>query len=52
MCGLTASYTLPPSEPDSDALEVQLQASIVALNHRGPDSHGTYISEDGRVGTL
>ncbi|KAF8881168.1 hypothetical protein CPB84DRAFT_1751259 [Gymnopilus junonius] len=49
MCGLTASYTLPPQAPDAH-LEVQLQDSIAAMNHRGPDSHGTYISEDGRVG--
>ena len=49
MCGLTGSYTVSPTTPDP-ALEKQLQKSIAALNHRGPDSHGTYVSEDGRVG--
>ncbi|KDR72346.1 hypothetical protein GALMADRAFT_32536, partial [Galerina marginata CBS 339.88] len=31
-------------------LESQLRASISLLTHRGPDSTGTYISDDGRLG--
>lgn len=53
MCGITASY-LVASEiiPNPAALRYELEASISALSHRGPDSSGTFISEDGRLGSL
>lgn len=52
MCGITAifhsdSATLPLSV---DALEADLQVSLEAISHRGPDSRGTYTSLDGRIG--
>ena len=51
MCGITASYTVPPGEViDRVTLEAQLVSSIAFLTHRGPDSSGTYISKDGRLG--
>ncbi|KAL8687600.1 MAG: hypothetical protein Q9224_005104, partial [Gallowayella concinna] len=31
-------------------LEHQLDRSLDAINHRGPDSHGTWISPDGHIG--
>ncbi|KAL8866276.1 MAG: hypothetical protein Q9174_006395, partial [Haloplaca sp. 1 TL-2023] len=33
-----------------DGLEDQLGRSLDAINHRGPDAHGTWTSPDGRVG--
>ncbi|KAL8935086.1 MAG: hypothetical protein Q9216_005593 [Gyalolechia sp. 2 TL-2023] len=32
------------------SLEDQLESSLDAIHHRGPDSHGTWISPDGDVG--
>lgn len=32
-------------------LEPQLASSLDAIHHRGPDSHGTWISPDGNIGT-
>ena len=52
MCGITASYvTSAEVIPDPATLEAQLRASIRTLQYRGPDASGTYISDDGRVGT-
>ncbi|KAL8697617.1 MAG: hypothetical protein Q9201_007032 [Fulgogasparrea decipioides] len=31
-------------------LEDQLVSSLNAINHRGPDAHGTWVSSDGNVG--
>ena len=44
------------SDSDSHAhananLHCQLASSLDAINHRGPDSHGTWISPDGNIGT-
>ncbi|KAF8803087.1 putative asparagine synthase [Phlegmacium glaucopus] len=51
MCGITASYNASTEvNQDSTTLAEQLQSSISALNHRGPDSSGIYISDDGRLG--
>ncbi|KDR81295.1 hypothetical protein GALMADRAFT_222729 [Galerina marginata CBS 339.88] len=51
MCGITASYVVSLHEVSTTAtLESELRASISLLAHRGPDSTGTYISEDGRLG--
>ncbi|KAK1231767.1 hypothetical protein PQX77_005115 [Marasmius sp. AFHP31] len=46
MCGISAIYStnLSSSSTDTDAtLNSQLRASIRAMQHRGPDSSGTYI---------
>lgn len=34
----------------STSVDDQLDRSLDAINHRGPDSHGTWISPDGNVG--
>lgn len=31
-------------------VEDQLDSSLDAINHRGPDSHGSWVSHDGNVG--
>ncbi|KAF7310131.1 Asparagine synthase [Mycena indigotica] len=51
MCGLTSVFypdgvTPPPAEETRQKLE----ASCKMLVHRGPDSEGTYVSPDGRLG--
>ncbi|KAL8948216.1 MAG: hypothetical protein Q9222_005576 [Ikaeria aurantiellina] len=35
---------------DHGSLEYQLAESLDAINHRGPDHHGTWISPDGNTG--
>ncbi|KAJ7614779.1 putative asparagine synthase [Roridomyces roridus] len=51
MCGLTAVFH-PDSvvRPVADVLERELAASLEIIKHRGPDSRGTYVSPDARVG--
>ncbi|KAI4123940.1 MAG: hypothetical protein LQ338_005051 [Usnochroma carphineum] len=39
-----------PNGPYSTSIEDQLDSSLDAIKHRGPDSHGTWISHDGHVG--
>ncbi|KAL8669181.1 MAG: hypothetical protein Q9168_006216 [Polycauliona sp. 1 TL-2023] len=43
--GLTNDYSSPKA-----SLEHQLAGSLDAINHRGPDSHGTWVSPDGNIG--
>ncbi|ESK83980.1 asparagine synthase [Moniliophthora roreri MCA 2997] len=50
MCGITAIRFASPDADRTSELEVQLRASIKAMDHRGPDESGTYVSEDGLVG--
>ncbi|KZP16702.1 putative asparagine synthase [Athelia psychrophila] len=52
MCGISAVYYPDPvaSPNDADSLKVALEDSLQAIQHRGPDSYGTYISPDRRVG--
>ncbi|KAJ7615984.1 putative asparagine synthase [Roridomyces roridus] len=51
MCGLTAVF-YPDSvvRPAVDILERELAVSLEIIKHRGPDSRGTYVSPDARVG--
>ncbi|KAJ7615386.1 putative asparagine synthase [Roridomyces roridus] len=51
MCGLTAVFH-PDSvvRPSPDVLQQELAASLEIIKHRGPDSRGTYVSPDARVG--
>ncbi|KAJ7869030.1 putative asparagine synthase [Mycena leptocephala] len=51
MCGLTSVFH--PDGVDRSSvkdLENELEASLEIIKHRGPDSRGTYISSDARVG--
>ncbi|EEB90654.1 hypothetical protein MPER_11110 [Moniliophthora perniciosa FA553] len=50
MCGITAVRFALPDTARTSELEAQLRASIKAMEHRGPDDSGTYVSEDGLVG--
>ncbi|KAJ7140709.1 putative asparagine synthase [Mycena epipterygia] len=51
MCGLTAVFhpdgVVRPSAKD---FKSELEASLEIIKHRGPDSRGTYVSSDSRVG--
>ncbi|EGO01321.1 hypothetical protein SERLA73DRAFT_51100 [Serpula lacrymans var. lacrymans S7.3] len=50
MCGISVSYATDNASPSSaTALQAQVDQSISAITHRGPDSTGTYVSPDGRV---
>ncbi|KAF8145655.1 putative asparagine synthase [Mycena galopus ATCC 62051] len=51
MCGLiSAFYPDGVNPPSAEVLKHGLDASLETIKHRGPDSRGTYISQDGRVG--
>ncbi|KAI3615608.1 asparagine synthase [Moniliophthora roreri] len=52
MCGITAIRSISPNATQTsfDELAKQLKASTAAVNHRGPDSSGIYISSDNRLG--
>ncbi|KAJ7167149.1 putative asparagine synthase [Mycena crocata] len=51
MCGLTAVYhSNSCALPSEDELSGMLDTSLKAIDYRGPDSQGTFISEDCRVG--
>lgn len=51
MCGLTAFYATDSAIAiDEDTLKGNLEDSIAAIGHRGPDSSGFYVSTDARVG--
>ncbi|KAF7326805.1 Asparagine synthase [Mycena sanguinolenta] len=51
MCGLISAFYPDGVIPSSaEALEQKLNASLEIIEYRGPDSRGTYVSPDGRVG--
>ncbi|KAJ7617909.1 putative asparagine synthase [Roridomyces roridus] len=51
MCGLTAIFhSDAATRPSVDVLQQKLEASLELIKHRGPDSRGTYVSPDARVG--
>ncbi|KAI4137279.1 MAG: hypothetical protein LQ341_005215, partial [Variospora aurantia] len=39
-----------PHDPHWTHLEKQLDRSLAAIDHRGPDSHGAWFSDDGNIG--
>jgi asparagine synthase (glutamine-hydrolysing) len=45
MCGIIAKYA-----PGREVTTQSLSAAVTALNHRGPDGHGMWISPDAEVG--
>ncbi|KAJ7595204.1 putative asparagine synthase [Mycena floridula] len=49
MCGLIACYSTC-SSGDRVELHAQLSESMTTIDHRGPDSRGIYVTEDGHVG--
>lgn len=53
MCGISCAVTLrgyKPSYGDHISLSKAVNESLDAIKHRGPDSNGQWISENGRVG--
>ncbi|KAJ7239167.1 putative asparagine synthase [Mycena haematopus] len=51
MCGLISAFCPDGVNPPSaEVLEHDLNASLDIIEYRGPDSRGTYVSPDGRVG--
>ncbi|KAJ7457846.1 putative asparagine synthase [Mycena latifolia] len=51
MCGLIAVYYPDTvARPSVEAFTHGLQTSLKIIQHRGPDSSGTYVSPDARVG--
>ena len=55
MCGISCVVALKErtrhvNEQDKKHLEERLAKSLEQIRHRGPDSTGTWISDDGRVG--
>ncbi|KAJ7224635.1 nucleophile aminohydrolase, partial [Mycena pura] len=51
MCGLIAAFfpdSIDPLSPDE--LKKRLEGSLETIKYRGPDSRGTYVSPDVRVG--
>ncbi|KAJ7244941.1 putative asparagine synthase [Mycena rebaudengoi] len=51
MCGLTSIFFPDEvSAPSGQDLEKCLEESLELIKHRGPDSRGTYLSPDNRVG--
>lgn len=55
MCGISCVVALGectrrPNEEDKKDTEGRLSKSLEQIRHRGPDSTGTWISQDGRVG--
>jgi asparagine synthase (glutamine-hydrolysing) len=56
MCGISCIVALGErarrlNEQDKRNIEGRLNNSLEQIRHRGPDSTGTWISQDGRVGT-
>ena len=41
---------LSQERPSLKSIEDELNSSLDAIDHRGPDSHGTWISPNGDVG--
>lgn len=60
MCGISARVALGPSngskaakaslESSLEAIRGQLDKSLDAIAHRGPDAKGIWVSDDGGVG--
>ncbi|KAF8182234.1 putative asparagine synthase [Mycena galopus ATCC 62051] len=51
MCGLiSAFYPDGVNPPSAETLEDSLDAALETIKHRGPDSRGTFVTQDGRVG--
>ncbi|KAJ7573232.1 putative asparagine synthase [Mycena floridula] len=49
MCGLTACYSTCSTTNKAELYD-QISATINAIGHRGPDSAGIYVADDGHVG--
>ncbi|KAF8170513.1 putative asparagine synthase [Mycena galopus ATCC 62051] len=51
MCGLiSAFYPDGVNPPSAEALKDSLDSALETIKHRGPDSRGTFVAQDGRVG--
>ncbi len=55
MCGISCIVALEErtrraNQKDKEQLEERLARSLEQISHRGPDSFGTWTSNDGRVG--
>lgn len=59
MCGISVRISLRPSDgsdapkkPDVESIKGQLDRSLDLIAHRGPDSKGIWVSDDGSVGEI
>lgn len=58
MCGISVRISLrssngnAPKTPGVEAIKGQLDRSLDLIAHRGPDSKGFWVSEDGSVGKI
>lgn len=58
MCGITATIALGQGSKtnghvkkvDNSPLRKELEESLKAIAHRGPDASGVWISDDGAIG--
>ncbi|KAJ6485876.1 putative asparagine synthase [Mycena sanguinolenta] len=51
MCGIVAAFYSDNVQPPSvEDLKSKLHAALEVIKYRGPDSNGTYVSPDARVG--
>jgi asparagine synthase (glutamine-hydrolysing) len=54
MCGISCVVTLRGHQPlckDRTALGKTVEESLDTIKHRGPDSNGQWINDNGRIGT-
>lgn len=59
MCGISVRISLGPSNssntpktPGVEAIKGQLDRSLDLIAHRGPDSKGIWVTDDGSVGEI
>jgi asparagine synthetase B (glutamine-hydrolysing) len=53
MCGLISAFYPDEVDPPSvEDVQLGLEVSLETIKYRGPDSRGTYVSPDARVGAL
>lgn len=44
------AYERQEPDPECVSIQEQVNGSLNAIKHRGPDSHGSWVSADGKVG--
>jgi asparagine synthase (glutamine-hydrolysing) len=51
MCGIVACFAIEENAARTkDEITAQLEEALSTITYRGPDSSGTFVTEDGRVG--
>lgn len=51
MCGFSSYFHFDTNTQDNFSPDLDLDTSLQYIRHRGPDSHGKFISPCGRCGT-